>query len=68
MSSGMKEASVELWLRPHPGASLQELQQLIQTRQINRTPRLGVRDQSHPKGYTVGRQVRLRLLDSHGNQ
>lgn len=63
-----QETNAELWLRPSPGMDLRQLQQLVRTQALTRTPRLGIRDQSHPKGYTVGHQVRLRLLDSRGNQ
>lgn len=58
----------ELWLRPSPRVTLFELQRLVSQRALRRTPRLGARDETHPKGYTPGRATMLRILDAHGRQ
>lgn len=62
------ETNQELWIRPTPWAMLRELQRLIKRGELTRTPRLGDRTPGQPKGYRIGRQVILRLLDSHGRQ
>jgi hypothetical protein len=63
-----KNPQPELWLRPSPTIPLADLLQLIQRRELTRTPRLGARDESHPKGYTIGQPATLRLVDASGKQ
>ena len=56
----------EIWVRPSPRLPLQVLSALIESRIITATPRLGVRDGNHPKGYRPGDTVTLRVLDAEG--
>ena len=53
----------EIWLQPHPWTSLTELCESLENRTITATPRLGVRDEHHPKGYRIGQRTRLKLFD-----
>ena len=62
------ETNQELWIRPTPWIRLRELQQLIEREELNRTPRLGDRTPGQPKGYRIGWEITLWLLDSRGNQ
>jgi|ERR1035437_6124118 hypothetical protein len=52
----------EVWFRPSPLASFDVLLTLFQNREITITPRLGVRNGFHPKGYKPGQLVTLRLF------
>lgn len=58
----------ELWFRSNAAMPLDELQRLIAGRALTRTPRLGVRDANHPKGYATGQTATLRLVDAHDTQ
>lgn len=58
--------STEIWLRPHPWATLSELEHLLAKKIITATPRAGTRDAGHPKGYQAGQSAFLRLLDASG--
>lgn len=51
----------ELWFRPYPGTSSETLRRLIAMGSIISTPRLGARDDRHPKGYAIGEKAMLRL-------
>ena len=65
----LQNAQGELWFRPNPRVTLSELQRLVRQRALRRTPRLGIRNATHPsKGYTPGQPVTLRIYDSRGEQ
>lgn len=53
----------ELWFRPSPVVPLAVLSKLIEDGAITATPRLGVRDAAHPKGYAPGQRATLRVCD-----
>ena len=53
----------ELWFRPSPKVPLAVLSELITRRCITATPRLGARNDGHPKGYTQGETAVLRVFD-----
>lgn len=61
-------AASELWFRPSPWCSLAELRGLLENQHISATPRLGIRDDRHPKGYAVGQETVLRLFDEDGRE
>ena len=56
----------ELWLRPSPKLPFEVLSTLIESRLMTATPRLGARDNNHPKGYEPGQVVTLKVLDGEG--
>ena len=56
----------EIWLRPSPSLPLEVLLRLIESRIITATPRLGARTSGHPKGYSAGQVITMRVLDSAG--
>lgn len=65
----LRDQKGELWLRPSPRITLFELQRLIRQHALHCTPRLGVRDATHPtKGYAPGQHIKLRIYDSKGEQ
>ena len=53
----------EIWFRPSPMFPSTVLSKLILNREITATPRMGIRDSSHPKGYNNGQIVTLRMFD-----
>ena len=59
-------ANSELQFRPSPILPLKVLSKLIESRGIKATPRLGLRDSSHRKGYAPGQVVTMRLFDNEG--
>ena len=61
--AGLKAVGSELWFRPHPWALLAELTELIKNRCLTATPRLGIRDGAHPKGYDIGQKTDLKLFN-----
>lgn len=56
----------ELWFREHPWTTTAELARLLCSRGLTATPRLGARDEGHPKGYTVGQRITAKLLSIAG--
>ena len=54
----------EIWFRPSPRLPLQVLLRLVQGKSLTATPRLGARNDAHPKGYVPGETAILRVLDS----
>ena len=55
----------EIWFRSSPTVSFEALSKLIETESIVATPRLGKRDEAHPKGYVPGTKATLRLFDDN---
>lgn len=53
----------ELWFRSSPTLPFGVLSTLIETEAITVTPRVGIRDGTHPKGYVPNTRVTLRLFD-----
>ena len=65
----LQDTGGELWFRPSPRVTLFELQRLIRQKALRRTPRLGIRDTTHPtKGYAAGWRIMLRVFDPKGEQ
>ena len=58
----------EIWLRPAPRGTAEVLLQLVDSGELTSTPRLGVRDATHEKGYIPGEQALLRVLNSEGQE
>ncbi len=52
-----------LWFRPSERLSKGALVALLECGTITATPRLGVRDAAHPKGYYPGQTVTVRVFD-----
>ncbi len=63
---GMQEDSRELWFREHPWATTAELAKLLCGRALTATPRLGERNEHHPKGYIVGQRTMAKLSSIDG--
>jgi hypothetical protein len=61
--AALYESRPEIWLRPSPRLSLDVLLALIEAGSLTATPRLGVRDGTHAKGYSPGDTATLRVLD-----
>ncbi|MDR3547608.1 MAG: hypothetical protein P4M11_04940 [Candidatus Pacebacteria bacterium] len=57
-----------MWFRPSPKMPSHVLLGLIENHRITATPRLGVRDESHPKGYRPDQEVTLRAFDEQGKE
>ncbi|MHB1769874.1 MAG: hypothetical protein ACYCPH_02220 [Minisyncoccota bacterium] len=53
----------EIWFRPSPRIPLTVLSELITRTYITATPRLGARNDNHPKGYKQGEVAMLRVFD-----
>ena len=64
MTQGHKD-NPELWFRPSR-LPLPVLLELIESRRMTATPRLGARDGNHLKGYEPGQVVTVRVLDDNG--
>ena len=58
----------ELWFRPSHYVSFQDLSSYIADRKLTATPRLGSRDEYHPKGYKEGETAILRVYDEYGKE
>ncbi len=56
----------EVWFRPNSRLSLDRLVGLMRSGELVATPRLGIRDRHHPKGYVPGQRVTLRVFDAAG--
>ena len=60
--------SPEIWFKPSPKASFDVLLELIVSKKLFTSPRLGARDELHPKGYKRGQVATLRLFDDMGGE
>jgi hypothetical protein len=58
----------ELWFRPSPVLPFKDLLTFLDSGEITATPRLGKRDESHPKGYVPGTLATVRLFDERERQ
>ena len=58
----------QLWFRRSPRFSARAIAALIEGGQASATPRLGVRDATHPKGYWPGQLVELIVLNDDGSK
>ncbi len=63
MKSGNHTAYPELWFRPTPALLLSVLYNEIASGTLTTSVRMGVRDARHPKGYSPGQLVTLRLFN-----
>lgn len=54
----------EMWFQSTKRYPVDVLARLIQTKQITVTPRRGVRQKDHPKGYVPGQVATLKVLDN----
>ena len=60
--------SPEIWFKPSPKASFDVLLELIVSKKLFISPRLGARDELHPKGYKRSQVATLRLFDDMGGE
>ena len=60
--------TAEIWFRPNPWLTFEELSATITEERLVATPRLGRRDQRNPKGYRVRSRTVLRLYDAKGKE
>jgi shikimate dehydrogenase len=68
MQSGNHAIYPELWFRPSPFLLFSVLSARIASAALTTSVRMGRRDATHPKGYSPGQVVTLRVFDSSDNE